>query len=136
MKTGYQNIELADDTYQFYFQKNGEALTKYDTKIKKFTVAGLVMKPTNDDDNNYGAITGVTVNSDGTYNVGKKVGITTNYDDMTKGGILVNKQGTVIKDKTVKDENDQYWKTDKNGKIVKSAPDKDKYDEAKKAKKW
>lgn len=136
MKTGYQNIELADDTYQFYFQKNGEALTKYDTKIKKFTVAGLVMKPTNDDENNYGAITGVTVNSDGTYNVGKKVGITTNYDDMTKGGILVNKQGTVIKDKTVKDENDQYWKTNKNGKIVKSAPDKDKYDELKKAKKW
>ena len=124
MKTGYQNIELADDTYQFYFQKNGEGLTKYDTKIKKFTVAGLIMKPTNDDENNYAAIS-----ADG-------LKIETAYDKMTTGMYLVNKQGTLVKDKTVKDENDQYWKTDKDGFITKKAADKDAYDAEKKAKTW
>lgn len=136
MKTGYQNIELLDDTYQFYFQKNGEGLTKYDSKIKKFTVAGLILKPTNDDENNYAGIT-ATYETDAK---GNKIlvpsAITTKYTDMSAGMYLVNKQGTLVKDKTVKDENDQYWKTDKEGKIVKSAPDKDTYDEAKKNKTW
>ena len=36
---------------------------------------------------------------------------------------------TTSTSKTVKDENDQYWRTDKDGKIVKHAPDKEKYDE-------
>ena len=139
MKTGYQNIELADDTYQFYFQKNGEAKTQYDTKIKKFTVNGLILKPTNDDENNYAAILGVTVNK-GVYSVDKaNVDIVTTYDLMSAAkdsGILVNKQGTIVKDKTVKDENDQYWRTDKTGVIKNFAADKDAYDAAKKAKTW
>lgn len=133
-KTGYQNIELADDTYQFYFQKNGEGKTQYDSKIKKFTVAGLILKPTNDDDNNYAAIKGVTANDDGTYTVGD-MSITTSYNDMKEdvGYILVNKQGAIVKNKTVKDENDQYWKTNEKGEIVNKAADKDAYDAAKKA---
>ena len=127
MKTGYQNIELADDTFQFYFQKNGEALTKYDTKIKKYTIAGLVIKPTNDDENNYAA---VIVDSN---NVPS--GITTDYDEMLDN-VLINKQGTVIKSKTVKDENDQYFLTDSNGVVKKQAKDKDAYDAMKKAGTW
>ena len=124
MKTGYQNIEMDDDTYQFYFQKNGEAKTQYDTKIKKFTVAGLVLKPTTDDDNNYGAVA-----ADGK-------SITTVYKDMEIGMYLVNKQGTLVKNKTVKDENDQYWLTDEGGKIVNKAASKDDYDDKKDDKAW
>lgn len=128
MKTGYQNIELADDTFQFYFQKNGQGLTQYDSKIKKYTVAGLVLKPTSDDDNNYAAIEVVA---------DKPVSITTKFDDMKDGNkILVNKQGTVIKNKTVKDENDQYFLTNGDGEIVKVAKDKDEYDGYKKAGTW
>ena len=127
MKTGYQNIELSDDTFQFYFQKNGEAKTQYDSKIKKYTIAGLVLKPTGDDDNNYAA---VTVDADNVPSA-----ITTDYDKMG-GKILVNKQGTVIKNKTVKDENDQYFLTNDKGEIVLQAKDKDAYDNLKKAGDW
>lgn len=137
-KTGYQNIELADDTYQFYFQKNGEGKTQYDSKIKKFTVAGLVLKPTSDDDNNYAVIKDITVNAKGEYVVGDDVEVVTTYNNMNDDGadILVNKQGSIIKNKTVKDENDQYWKTNDNGQIVNKAADKDAYDKAKKANQW
>ena len=134
MKTGYQNIELADDTYQFYFQKNGEAKTQYDNKIKKYTIAGLVLKPTNDDDNNYAAVTVVGDN--------EPTAIATDYDAMTDNEnyhgdkVLINKQGSVIKNKTVKDENDQYFLTNGEGVIINSAKDKDVYDQLKKDNKW
>ena len=131
MKTGYQNIELEDDTYQFYFQTKGEAMTKYDSKIKKFTIAGLVLKPTADDDNNYAAVTAAY---DGDVLVPSA--IKTNYSDMTVGKYLVNKQGTLIKNKTVKDENDHYFLTDDDGKIVKTAVDKDAYNDLKDKKAW
>ena len=131
MKTGYQNIEMDDDTYQFYFQKDGKGLTKYDSKIKKFTVAGLVLKPTSDDDNNYAAVVAsdngeILVPSD----------IKTNYNDMQVGMYLVNKQGTLVKGKTVKDENDQYWLTNDDGTIAKKAANKDDYEALKDAKGW
>mgnify|MGYP004467316869 CR=1 FL=1 len=128
MKTGYQNIELNDDTFQFYFQKNGEAKTQYDSKIKKFTIAGLVLKPTADDDNNYAA---VTADADKVPSA-----ITTKFDEMTNGKYLVNKQGTLVKGKTVKDENDQYFLTDSEGKIINSAKDKDDYDKMKDNNTW
>lgn len=131
MKTGYQNIELEDDTYQFYFQTKGEAMTKYDSKIKKFTIAGLVLKPTADDDNNYAAVTAAY---DGDVLVPSA--IKTNYSDMTVGKYLVNKQGTLIKNKTVKDENDHYFLTDGDGKIIKTAVDKDAYNDLKDKKAW
>lgn len=133
MKTGYQNIELADETYQFYFQKNGEAKTKYDSKIKKFTIAGLVLKPTADDDNNYAAVTATEVGDDLIPS-----DITTDYSDIKEkaGMYLVNKQGTLVKSKTVKDENDHYFLTDDDGQIVKKAVDKDAYNDAKDKKEW
>lgn len=122
MKTGYQNIELEDDTYQFYFQKDGKALTKYDSKIKKFTIAGLVLKPTADDDNNYAAVTAAKDGDDLIPSA-----ITTDYNAMRTGMYLVNKQGTIVKGKTVKDENDQYYLTNGDGTIAKMARDKDEY---------
>lgn len=124
MKTGYQNIELDDDTYQFYFASNGDAKTEYNSKINKYTIAGMIVKPSNDDDNNYAA---VSLDSDG-----KPENFYTDYARMTTDMYLVNKQGTLVKNKTVKDENDQYWKTDSTGKIVNMAPNKERYDELKK----
>lgn len=128
-KTGYQNIEMNDDTYQFYFQKNGEGKTWYDTKIKKFTVAGLILKPNSDDDNNYAAITDITFDADGNYVMSAATRAKTTYSDMNLGDVLVNKQGTVVKNKTVKDENDQYWHTDDDGVIINKAKDKKEYDD-------
>ena len=133
-KTGYQNIEMSDDTYQFYFQKNGEGKTQYDSKIKKYTIAGLILKPTNEDDNNYGV-----VELEKQDKVFVPVNVYTNYDESYKDSdetvkyVLVNKQGTVVKGKTIKDENDQYWKTNSDGVIINMAKDKDAYDAAKKA---
>ena len=46
---------------------------------------------------------------------------------MTEGMYLVNKQGTIVKGKTVKDENDQYYLTNGDGTIAKMARDKDEY---------
>lgn len=134
MKTGYQNIELEDDTYQFYFQTKGEAMTKYDSKIKKFTIAGLVLKPTADDDNNYAAVTAVKDAND----VLIPSEITTDYNKFEKSSdqYLVNKQGTIVKNKTVKDENDHYILTDGDGRIINLAPDKDAYNDARDKKEW
>ena len=129
-KTGYQNIEMNDDTYQFYFTKNGEGKTEYNSTIKKYVIGGLILKPGNDADNNYGV-----VELDGT----TPVGFTTKYDESYVGNenyVLVNKQGTRVKNKTVKDENDQYWKTDSNGHITNMAADKDTYDAVKGDKQW
>lgn len=134
MKFGYQNIELDDGTYQFYFdKKNGQAYTKYNKDIKKFLVNGMILKPSSDDDNNYAAI---LLNSDGTPVTGVK-GVTpmlTDYNDIIAeiGGsykvVLVNASGTKVTKKTVKDENDQYWRTNADGEIVRYAADKDAYD--------
>ena len=46
---------------------------------------------------------------------------------MTTDMYLVNKQGTLVKGKTVKDENDQYYLTNSDGTIAKMARDKDEY---------
>lgn len=124
LKSGYQNIEMDDDTYQFYFAKNGDAETKYNSTIKKYTIAGMVLKPSNDDDNNYAAVE---------IKNGKPVDLITDSSVMSAFAghdyRLVNKSGTLVKNKTVKDENDQYWKTNADGKIVNYAPDKETYDD-------
>ncbi len=129
-KTGYQNIEMNDDTYQFYFSKNGEGKTEYNSTIKKYTIGGLVLKPGNDADNNYGVVV-----LDGE----TPVDFTVKYDESfidDDAYVLVNKQGTIVKNKTVKDENDQYWRTDSKGHIKNMAADKDEYDYLKKIKGW
>ena len=129
LKFGYQNIELDDGTYQFYFdKKTGKAETKYNKDIKKYLINGMILKPSSDDDNNYAA---VEVNAKG-----EPVAMYTNYNEIaglldatTPANLyLVNASGTKVTSKTVKDENDQYWRTTKEGEIVKHAPDKETYD--------
>ena len=135
MKYGYQNIELDDGTYQFYFEKkNGMALTGYNKDIKKYLINGMILKPSSDDDNNYAAI-----EVDGT---NKPEAMYTNFKTITAKVDanldlrLVNSSGTKVTNKTVKDENDQYWKTNEDGKIVKHAADKEAYDKARKDGQW
>jgi glucan-binding YG repeat protein len=98
--TGYQTISLDDGDYQFYFDsKTGKASSGYLAKIKKYVANGLVIKPTNDDDNNY---LGLKLGSDG-----RVEQIHVMATDMEPGDVIVNKSGAVVK-KKVKDENGYY----------------------------
>jgi glucan-binding YG repeat protein len=104
-KTGYQNVELDDDVYQFYFDtKSGKATTGYVSKIKKYTVNGLVLKATDDDDSNY---VGIHAEYKGHVYSGTDLVVT---DEKTVGKLLVNKSGTAVVNKTkLRDENDHYY---------------------------
>ena len=134
-KTGYQNLELSDDKYQFYFaSKSGEAATGYVSKIKKFTKNGLVLKPSDDDSSNYVGVSAIWTKDDG-YDLGSGDAIlsnsklaselanvtTTTENNKTvvteeDGYVLVSSNGTIVKNKTKqKDENDHYYITDSNG---------------------
>jgi glucan-binding YG repeat protein len=124
MKKGYQNIELDDGTYQFYFDnKNGKALTKWDSKIKKFIVNGLVLQPTNDDDSNYAGV----VATGASYKTAIPSDIV--FGRSTEGNYLVSKNGTVVTGKTkLKDSEDHYYIVDKNGVVEKFFDTEDDYD--------
>jgi glucan-binding YG repeat protein len=131
-KTGYQNIELDDDVYQFYFDtKSGKATTGYVSKIKKYTVNGLVLKATDDDDSNY---VGIKADYKGEVTPGDDLLVA---DEKTVGHLLVNKSGTVVVSKTkLRDENDHYyvvadtgdkWEPDKKGKVLMYFTSEDAY---------
>ena len=130
-KKGYVTLSLDDGDYQFYFDaKSGKAHTGYLKKISKFTVNGLVLKPTNDDDNNYAGIsfTGKFPKMD--------------LDIIKVGDTLINKSGTIVKAskngvKYVKDENDTYYVVDAKGEVLGVYGDKDALDKNKtEGEKW
>lgn len=105
-KTGYQTVEFDDDTYQMYFKTNGKAANGYESKIKKYVSSGIVLKA-NNDDSNFAAVDAANLT------------LTYNINDM-EGKVLVNAAGTVQKKKkNLKDNNDVYYFTDKDGKILK-----------------
>ena len=123
-KTGYQTIELDDDSYQFYFDsKTGKATTGYVSKIKKFTANGLVLKATDDDNSNYV----------GVYATGKKGDLNSTKVENNKdtvGTVLLNKSGTVVGKKTkLRDENDHYYVVDDNGFVMLYFDSEEDYDE-------
>ena len=114
-KSGYQNVEFDDDTYQMYFGTNGKAKTEYNTKIKKFTVNGIVLKADNDT-SNYAL---VPVKS-----AAEATKLDENYTDVSYAvageydgtDVLVNASGTLQKSvKNLKDNNDLYYFTDADG---------------------
>jgi len=113
-KTGYQNLELDDDTYQFYFDSsNGYASTGYLSKIKKYVVNGLVIKATDDDNSNY---VGVNAGYEGGF---RNSDYTVYSNKDTVGMTLLNKSGTIVTNKTkLRDENDHYYVVNKKGKVV------------------
>ena len=112
-KTGYQNVEFNDDTYQMYFGTNGKATDGYVSKIKKFTSNGIVLKADNDK-SNYGLVE--VDPSDWKVLVGYDV--TYAEDGYDENDVLVNASGTIQKSvKNLKDNNDLYYFTDSNGRI-------------------
>ncbi len=139
MKKGYQNLELDDGTYQFYFNtQNGQAQDGYVSKIKKYCINGLVLAPTSDDDSNYGGVI-IDVVSSGSSTKEDPQAIV--FGDDMKGYVaatvdgsnyvkLVNKSGTVVKKKAkVKDNNDAYYVVNSNGHVIAYAPDEDAYND-------
>ena len=114
-KTGYQKVDFDDDTYEMYFNNNGEAAHDYVGKIKKYANNGIILKA-NNDDSNYGAID-VDVN---TKKLNGNVSVVY-YGQSTfhNGLVLINTAGTVQTKKfNIKDSNDVYYVTDTNGKIL------------------
>lgn len=112
-KTGYQNVEFDDDTYQMYFGTNGKATTGYVTKIKKFTKNGIILKADNDN-SNYAVVkigaTATTLDADDVEYV--------NAGFSDESYVLVNASGTVQKNaKNLKDNNDLYYFTDSQGRV-------------------
>ena len=124
MKKGYQTLELDDVSAQFYFNtSSGEGETKYNTKIKKYTIHGLVLAPTNDDESNYA---GVTV-SGSTYN-STPTGLVFGADTVAQDSYLVNKSGSRVTNKAkLKDNNDAYYVVNNNGKVLKYFQSEDDY---------
>ncbi|OON88442.1 hypothetical protein BXO88_01220 [Oribacterium sp. C9] len=116
MKKGYQTLELDDMTCQFYFNTTtGKGETGYNTKIKKYTVNGLVMAPSNDDDYNYAGVDMSTP--------------AIKFGANTEGYVLVNKSGTEVKNKAkLKDSNDGYYIVDSNGTVLKYFRSETEYD--------
>ena len=104
----------------FYFNNNGKAASDYVSKIKKYTVKGLVLAA-NNDDSNYGYVEVQAGNfkkiATGTVKVDY---VTSDWGAVTGSNkVLVNTTGTVQKSKfNLKDVNDMYYVTDKNGAIV------------------
>ena len=114
-KTGYQNVEFDDDTYQMYFGNNGEAANGYVNKIKKYVANGVVLKA-NNDDSNYAGL------KPRTYAISYDLSVIDN-----NGYVLINTNGTVQKRKVnIKDSNENYYATDADG-VIKYAGDKRLY---------
>lgn len=132
IKKGYQTLSLDDTTAQFYFHSStGEAQNGYVSKISKYCLNGLVLSPTDDDNSNYLAVT--------TDNIGagvKKMDVTGvafegNIPDATAttAGVLVNKSGSIVKNKNkLKDNNDGYYIVNKDGVVLKYFANEDDYD--------
>ena len=112
-KTGTVKIELADDTYEFYFKNNGEAENGYVSKIKKFVKNGIILEADSDE----GKFAGIDAEYDGGYKLNS--GTVSYGNDIAEGQILVTTNGTIAKNKNnVNDGNDIYIFTDKNGVVL------------------
>jgi hypothetical protein len=122
-KTGYQKVDFEDDTYEMYFNNNGEAANDYVTKIKKYANKGIILKA-NNDDSNYGAI---DVNVSTKKLNGNTSVVYYGQSGFNTGLVLINTAGTVqTKKLNLKDSNDIYYLTDSNG-VIKYAGEKKLY---------
>ena len=132
MKKGYQTLDMDDTTAQFYFNtSSGVAENGYVSKISKYCYNGMVLAPTADDDSNYAAVVGDPSNGvkqikSATLKFGEEIP----EAEADNAGILVNKSGSVVKNKAkLKDNNDGYYIVNKEGIILKYFKDEDAYNE-------
>lgn len=117
VRTGYQNITLEDGVRQFWFNASGVGTTGYVSKIGKFTVSGMVLCA----DGESGKYAGVLVKT-GTagYELDPEIsGMLYGRNIRTDGScVLVNKSGTIQKNKTNLKDDDLYFCTDKDGRVT------------------
>ena len=117
VRTGYQNITLEDGARQFWFNTSGVGTTGYVSKIGKFTVSGMVLCA----DGESGKYAGVLVKTgtDG-YELDPEIsGMLYGRNIRTDGScVLVNKSGTIQKNKTNLKDDDLYFCTDKDGRVT------------------
>ena len=102
-----------------YFNNSGEAANDYVSKIKKYAKNGVVLKANNDDSN----YAGVKVDSSNVKKLdSSNTGVSyynTSATGSLVGQVLVNTAGSVQTSKTnLKDSNDIYYATDKNGVVL------------------
>ena len=118
-KTGYQKVDFDDDTYEMYFNNSGEAANDYVSKIKKYAKNGMILKANNDDSNYAGVkVDSSDVKKLDSSNTGVKYYNTSSTGSLV-GQVLVNTNGSVQSSKTnLKDSNDIYYATDKNGVVL------------------
>ena len=124
-KTGYQKVDFDDDTYEMYFNNNGEAANNYVSKIKKYAKNGIVLKANNDDSN----YAGVEVNSSDVKELAAGSTGVNYYNGFgsLNNQVLVNTAGSVQASKTnLKDSNDIYYATDNHG-VIKYCGDQKLY---------
>lgn len=135
MKKGYQNVELDDGKYQFYFDnKTGKAANGYVSKIKKFVANGMVMAPSSDDDSNYMGVQlsdGVQTGKDGYKNAtGTVVGYAFGNNIAEDQYYLVSKNGSIVTNKTkLKDSEDTYYVVDPAGVVRKVFSSEESYND-------
>lgn len=134
MKKGYQNVELDDGKYQFYFDnKTGAAANGYVSKIKKFVANGMVMAPTSDDDSNYMGVEiangAVETGKDGYKNAtGKVTGYAFGMNITPNQYYLVSKNGSVVTNKAkLKDSEDTYYVVNPAGVVLKTFSSEEAY---------
>lgn len=121
-KTGYQNVDFDDDTYQMYFDSNGKAVDGYNTTIKKYAKHGVILKA-DTDTSNYALVKVASDNykkldaSDVVY-AESLVSGDYSIDDSLHDYVLVNASGTVQKNvNNLKDNNDMYYFTNSEGRV-------------------
>ena len=120
-KTGFQKVEFEDTTAQMYFLNNGKAADGYVTKLKKYVNKGVILAA-DGDESNYGYVEYVgnpkTMAHNATVKYFREV-IGANNSAPTTDSVLVNGSGIVQVSKfNLKDMNDVYYVTDKQGKVV------------------
>ena len=102
-----------------YFNNSGEAANDYVSKIKKYAKNGMILKANNDDSNYAGVkVDSSDVKKLDSSNTGVKYYNTSSTGSLV-GQVLVNSSGAVQSSKTnLKDSNDIYYATDKNGVVL------------------
>lgn len=117
IRTGYQTITIDDGPRQFWFNSAGVGTTGYVSSIGKFTVSGMVLCADPDE----GAYAAVLVKKDT-----EGLELDDNINGMLYGRairtdgscVLVNKSGTIQKNKKNLKCDDMYFCTDKDGRVT------------------
>lgn len=117
VRTGYQTIAIEDGDRQFWFNSSGVGTTGYVSSIGKFTVSGMVLCA-DKDEANYAAVP-VKAGTAG-YELDSKINGLLYGNAIRADGscILVNKSGSVQKNKKNLKNDDLYFCTDKDGRVT------------------